>query len=86
MSKTIIITGGGGGIGRATSRAFLDAGWKVGLVGRRVEALEATADGNPNALILACDVTKEDQVDGLSPRPMRHGAISMRCSTTLASR
>jgi NAD(P)-dependent dehydrogenase (short-subunit alcohol dehydrogenase family) len=63
MSKTIIITGGGGGIGRATSRAFLNAGWKVGLVGRRVEALEATADGNPNALILACDVTKEDQVD-----------------------
>ena len=38
--KNIIITGAGSGIGKATACAFLDAGWRVGLVGRRTEALE----------------------------------------------
>ena len=37
--KTIIITGAGRGIGRATALAFLDAGWAVGLIGRDVPAL-----------------------------------------------
>ena len=62
MAKTILITGGGGGVGRATAHAFLEAGWPVGLVGRRAEALEETANGHHNALILPCDVTDEDQV------------------------
>ena len=33
--KTIIITGAGSGIGRATARRFLEAGWRVALTGRR---------------------------------------------------
>ena len=38
-APTILITGASGGIGRATARAFLDAGWRVGLIGRREDAL-----------------------------------------------
>ncbi|WP_422026946.1 SDR family oxidoreductase [Roseovarius sp.] len=68
MSKTIIITGGGGGVGRATAHAFLDAGWRVGLVGRRAEALEETANGHANALTLPCDVTGEAQVEAAFDR------------------
>ncbi|MDM8166775.1 SDR family oxidoreductase [Roseovarius sp.] len=68
MSKTIIITGGGGGVGRATAHAFLDAGWRVGLVGRRAEALEETANGHENALSLPCDVTDEAQVEAAFDR------------------
>jgi len=60
--KSIIITGAGSGVGRATAKTFLDAGWAVGLVGRRQDALEETADGNSNALVMPCDVTNEDQV------------------------
>ena len=63
MTKSIIITGGGGGVGRATAHAFLDAGWRVGLVGRRAEPLEETANGHENALTLPCDVTDEAQVE-----------------------
>ena len=59
---SIIITGAGSGVGRATARAFIDAGWDVGLVGRRVAALEDTA-GDSGALVLPCDVTDEDAVD-----------------------
>jgi len=63
MSKTIIITGAGSGIGAATAKAFLDDGYHVGLIGRRQETLEATADGHKNALVLPCDVADPDAVD-----------------------
>jgi NAD(P)-dependent dehydrogenase (short-subunit alcohol dehydrogenase family) len=62
MEKTIIITGAGSGIGRATALAFLDAGYRVGLIGRRAETLAETANGHANALVLACDVGDPDAV------------------------
>lgn len=63
MAKTIIITGAGSGIGRATAQAFLDAGYKVGLIGRRKDTLDATANGHENALALPCDVSDADAVE-----------------------
>ena len=63
MAKTIIITGAGSGIGRSTAQAFLDAGYKVGLIGRRQETLDETANGHENALILPCDVSDADAVE-----------------------
>ena len=62
-AKTILITGAGSGIGKATALAFLAAGWNVGLLGRRAEALEAVAAGHAAALALPCDVTIEGQVE-----------------------
>lgn len=38
--KVALITGAGSGIGRATARAFLKAGYSTVLTGRRMEALE----------------------------------------------
>jgi NAD(P)-dependent dehydrogenase (short-subunit alcohol dehydrogenase family) len=61
--QTIIITGAGSGIGRATAQAFLGAGWRVGLIGRRAEALAETAAGHAGALVLPCDVTDPAQVE-----------------------
>jgi NAD(P)-dependent dehydrogenase (short-subunit alcohol dehydrogenase family) len=61
--KSIVITGAGSGIGRASARLFLDRGWHVGLIGRRAEALIETANGHAGALVLPCDVTDPDQVD-----------------------
>ena len=66
--KTIIITGGGSGIGRLTARRFLDAGWRVGLIGRREAALAETAAGDPRALVLPCDVTDPQAVDAAFAR------------------
>lgn len=66
MSATILITGAGSGIGRATALAFLKAGWQVGLIGRRPEALAQTleaASDPAHGLVLPCDVTRPDQVD-----------------------
>ncbi len=62
MARGIVITGAGSGIGRATARAFLAAGWKVALIGRREAQLAETAAGD-EALVLPCDVTDPEAVD-----------------------
>lgn len=61
--KSIIITGASAGIGAACARAFLDAGWRVGLIARRREALEAVAQGNEAVVVLPCDVSDPCAVD-----------------------
>ncbi|MFB1023954.1 MAG: SDR family NAD(P)-dependent oxidoreductase, partial [Octadecabacter sp.] len=60
---SILITGAGSGVGRATAKAFLAGGWQVGLVGRRAAPLMESAGDNSNALVLPCDVTDEADVD-----------------------
>ena len=67
MANGIIITGAGSGIGRVTARRFLDAGWRVGLIGRREEALRETA-GDSGALVLPCDVCDAGAVDAAFDR------------------
>ena len=57
--KSILITGASSGIGRATAEAFLDAGWRVGLVARRADRLEQIAEGR-EALALPADVSDAD--------------------------
>ena len=60
--KTVLITGASAGIGAACARAFLGAGWHVGLMARRPEALDAVAKGHDNAVILPGDVTDPGDV------------------------
>lgn len=62
MQKSILITGAGSGIGRATAQAFLAAGWRVALMGRNEAALREAAGKHP-ALILTADVGKPADVD-----------------------
>ena len=61
--KRILITGASGGIGLATAQAFLAKGWEVGLLARRADLLAEIAQDQPNAMVLAADVTSEDQVE-----------------------
>jgi len=63
MAQTIIITGAGSGIGASTAKAFLEAGWNVGLMGRRESALQNVAAGYEAALVLPSDVSDESAVD-----------------------
>ena len=61
--RSILVTGAGAGIGRATARLFLAEGWQVILLGRRASALEETAGGHSAARILTCDVGDPAQVE-----------------------
>ena len=60
--KSVLITGASAGIGAACARAFLGAGWQVGLMARRAQALKAVAKGNDRAVILHGDVTSPEDV------------------------
>ncbi len=55
--KSILITGASSGIGAATAKAFLGAGWTVGMLARRADKLHALTDANENAVPLLADVT-----------------------------
>ncbi|MDM7991295.1 SDR family oxidoreductase [Arthrobacter sp. zg-Y877] len=64
--RVAVITGAGSGIGRATARAFLAAGFRVVLAGRREAELRDTAAGaGEEALVLPSDVTVPDDVERL---------------------
>ncbi|APG48340.1 SDR family oxidoreductase [Phaeobacter porticola] len=57
QQRSILITGASSGIGRAVAELFLDEGWQVGLLARRVEKLDEVAQGRSSAHILSADVT-----------------------------
>ena len=61
---TVLVTGGGSGIGRAIARAFLEQGANVLVAGRRAEPLEETVAGFPaeRTAIVAADMASEDGV------------------------
>jgi NAD(P)-dependent dehydrogenase (short-subunit alcohol dehydrogenase family) len=69
MEKTALVTGAGSGIGRAVATAFLRAGYRVTLAGRRRDALEETvADSGADrsrALVAPTDVGRPESVEAL---------------------
>ncbi len=67
MARTALVTGAGGGIGRASALALAQDGFAVALAGRRGEALEETASlaGGATTLVIPTDVTQPASIDAL---------------------
>jgi uncharacterized oxidoreductase len=68
--NTILITGGGTGMGLAAAKAFSERGNKVIMVARNEERLRAEAARLRDADPVACDISDAGQVDAL----MKHVA------------
>jgi uncharacterized oxidoreductase len=66
--NTILITGGGSGIGEALAHRFHDAGNKVVIAGRRAEALEKAASGRADIHTIELDVESADGIDAFAER------------------
>lgn len=65
--KTVVVTGGGGGIGGATCRRFAKEGARVAVLDLNLEAAQKVAadvrDGGGKAEAFRCDITDRKSVD-----------------------
>jgi citronellol/citronellal dehydrogenase len=82
--RTVIVTGGGSGMGRCTAHELASLGASLALVGRRIEKLEAVRDEIASIYperaatlsLHACDIRDEEQVKRtVSDVLARHGRI-----------
>ncbi len=68
--KTIVVTGGGSGLGKAMTRYFLELGANVAITSRDLEKLKSTATDleseiGGKCLAVQCDVRHYDQVEAM---------------------
>jgi NAD(P)-dependent dehydrogenase (short-subunit alcohol dehydrogenase family) len=86
-NKVVLITGGGGGIGRAAAQRFLEHGASVVLSGTRLERLEAVQrDLDPSGertLLVAGQITTREQAEALVERAVqRFGGVDVLVNST----
>ncbi|MFH9006473.1 SDR family NAD(P)-dependent oxidoreductase [Streptomyces afghaniensis] len=77
--RTVLVTGAGTGIGRATAHAFADEGSQVVAVGRRAAPLAETAAHAPARISpLVADITAADGPESIVRTALdRHGRIDV---------
>jgi short-subunit dehydrogenase len=87
---TVVITGASAGIGRATARLFGRHGWRVALLARGVDGLEAAAAeiraSGGEALVLPLDVADASAVEEAAARVERElGPIDVWINNAMAT-
>lgn len=73
--KVILITGASSGIGAATARAAVKAGYRVTLAARsadKLASLQTELGGRDHALALSCDVQNFDQQKAMVDKTLKH--------------
>jgi NAD(P)-dependent dehydrogenase (short-subunit alcohol dehydrogenase family) len=85
--KVVLITGGGGGIGRAAARRFLDQGASLVLSGTRLDKLaDAQAELDPSGertLLVAGQIATREQAQDLVAKAVeRFGGVDVLVNST----
>jgi NAD(P)-dependent dehydrogenase (short-subunit alcohol dehydrogenase family) len=66
--RTVVVTGGGSGIGRAIARRFAETGDTVYVLGRRPANLDETASGFATIIPVTTDITDLEAVEAARSR------------------
>ena len=69
--NTILITGGGSGIGRGLAEAFLALGNKVIIAGRRQRTLDEVASANPGMAAVGLDIDSPSSIESFAAEVTR---------------
>lgn len=82
MSRNAVITGAGSGVGQAIALALARLGWRVAIVGRKLESLKETLAkaGDQAALLVpfACDLGNFDQIAAMGKQVLeRFGDVEV---------
>ena len=78
MSKIVLVTGGGSGIGRSCAVALAKGGYQVLVTGRRQDALEETVELMGGGTALSADITSASEVDALFAKiKSQHGRLDV---------
>lgn len=64
-NKTVLITGGGSGIGFETAKLLSAEGNKIIIIGRNESKLKTATKALPNTVAIRCDINNEDDVNNL---------------------
>lgn len=76
--NTVLITGGGSGIGRGLAQRLHDAGNHVIVAGRNLAALQETAKGREHITAYPLDITDRDSIEAFAARVVRdHPALNV---------
>jgi len=73
--NSILVTGGGTGIGRIMAACFLERGNRVAICGRRAEKLQEARQTHPDLEAYTCDVSDTDSRRGLLDDLARDGFL-----------
>lgn len=68
MTKTALVTGAARGIGLATTRLFLEEGWRVAMIDRDEPALNEASERLDGVLPVLCDVSDPQAVPRMVAR------------------
>ena len=81
--KTIIVTGGGSGLGKAMTKYFMELGANVAITSRNLEKLQNTAkeledETGGKCFAVQCDVRHYDQVENMRDEVLKEfGSIDV---------
>jgi NADP-dependent 3-hydroxy acid dehydrogenase YdfG len=61
-ARTVLITGGSGGVGSALARALAGDGWRVFATARDPNRIERTTRGDGEVIPIALELTDDDSI------------------------
>ena len=79
--RTVIVTGGGGGMGQAAAIRFAGAGANTFVFGRTLESLSETAGHSPLITPVVCDVSDTESVSAAMENVLSHGVPDLLIHT-----